>query len=40
MWVDDVWPQNWTCDDIDADEPIDQIIVDGQNLVRQALLMK
>ena len=40
MWSLDMWPRKWSAEDIDADQPIDAIMVgeDGQ-IVTQALLV-
>lgn len=40
MWARNVWPNKWSDADISANTPIDRIMVDGDRVIRQALLVR
>lgn len=38
MWDLDLWPRKWSAEDIDADVPIDAVMVENGEIVKQSLL--
>jgi len=40
MWKNNVWPNKWSDQDIEADKPIDLAISDGHRVIRQSLMVR
>ncbi|RMH10788.1 MAG: phosphoadenosine phosphosulfate reductase, partial [Gammaproteobacteria bacterium] len=41
MWEEDIWPQRWSADDTDADEPVDMVLrTEDGRLAWQELLIR
>lgn len=39
MWAQNVWPEKWSSDDVDASKPIDAVMVENGEIVTQSLLV-
>ncbi len=40
MWALDMWPRKWSADDINADVPLDRIMLAGSDLIVQPILVR